>query len=90
MADFTALNAKVSKISDLAQSFKTMTDALKAQRDAALAELQTLKDADALDQSAFDAAESKLAEVTAALEAVTAVAAGTPVDPGGSTGGITG
>lgn len=87
MADFTALNAKVSKMSDLAASFKTMTDGLKAERDAARDELAAVKAADQVDQDAVNAAEAKLAEVTAALEAITAVATGTPV--GGSVGGNT-
>ena len=87
MADFSALNDKVSKMTDLAASFKTMTDGLKAQRDAAQAEVDALKAADSTDQASVDAATAKLSEVNAALEAVTAVAAGTPV--AGSTGGIT-
>lgn len=83
MADFTALNAKVSKMTDLVGSIKAMNDGLKAERDAAVAELEAVKAADSVDQAAVDAAEAKLAEVTAVLEALTAVVNNT----GGSIGG---
>lgn len=81
MAEFTKLNAEVSKNTDLIGSIKTMADGLKAERDALKAELDALKAADALDQSAVDAAEAKLAAANAALEAITAVATGTPAEP---------
>ena len=93
MADFSRLNEKVSKMTSIAESIKAMNDGLKTERDAAVAELAAVKAADQVDQAAVDAAEAKLAEVTAALEAITAVASGTPVvlppDTGGSTGGNT-
>ena len=81
MAEFSKLNAEVSKNTDLIGSIKTMADGLKAERDAVKAELDALKAADALDQGAVDAAEEKLAAANAALEALTAVATGTPAEP---------
>lgn len=89
MADYSKLNSTVSKIHDVAQSIKASTDGYKAERDAALAEVERLKAADAVDQAAVDAAEAKVAEITAVLEAITAVAANTPAETGGSMGGVT-
>lgn len=87
MAEFSRLNAKVTKIGDLAEAIKVMHDGVKAERDAAVAELAALKAADAIDQSAVDTAEANLAIAEAKLEALTAVIANTPSDTGGSTAG---
>lgn len=91
MADFSALNARVSKLTDIGASFKTMNDGLKAERDAARAELEKVKSDDAADQAAVDAAEAELAKVTAVLEALSAVASNTDIAPApvgvGSMGG---
>lgn len=85
MADFSRLNANVTKLTDIAVSLKTMSDGLRAERDALKVELDTLKAADQLDQDAVDAAEASLATANATLAALTAVAVNTPV--GGSVAG---
>lgn len=77
MADFTALNARVAKLTSVTESIKTMNDGLKAERDALKAELETLKAADQLDQGAVDAAEAELATVNTVLDAIAAVASNT-------------
>ena len=90
MADFTSLNAKVSKLTSIAESEKAMNDGLKAERDVLAAKVTELMAADVADQVALDAANASLATVNATLEALTAVASNTPVDTGGSTGGVVG
>lgn len=94
MADFTKLNAKVAGIKDIATSLNTMFTGVVAERDNLKKELAELKAADAVDQEAVDAAEAAVADAQHTIEALQAVAAGTPIvlppDPGGSTAGITG
>lgn len=79
MADFTRLNAKVSGINDIATAVKTMYDGVKTERDAFKVELDALKAADAVDQDAVDTAEANLANAQSTLDAIVAIAAGTPV-----------
>jgi len=85
MADFTALNARVAKLTSVTESIKTMNDGLKVERDALKSEIESLKAADQIDQGAVDAAEASLATTNAVLDAIAAVASNT----GGSTGGVT-
>lgn len=93
MQDLSRINDKVSKIKDVAESLKTMHSDLIAERDALKAERDALLAADAGDQTEIDALEVRLADVQSTLDALKAVAAGTPVvlppDTGGgqSTGG---
>ena len=83
MADFTSLNAKVSKLASIAESVKAMNDGLKAERDALTAKVTELMAADVADQVALDAANANLAAVNATLEALTAVVDNTGVSTGG-------
>lgn len=79
MAQFTGLNARIAKISDLSSSVKAAYDGAIAERDAAKAKVAELEAADATDQAAVDTAEANLAAAEAALETLKAIAAGTPV-----------
>lgn len=97
MQDLSRIYAKAAKITDVANALKTLSgdliterDALKKERDDLKAQLAT---GDATDQAEIDALEVKLADVESTLEALKAVAAGTPVvlppDTGASTAGAT-
>ena len=79
MDDFTALNAAVAKQTDLIASVKTMMEGLRAQQ----AQLQADLDAAIAagdDQEAIDAAQAAVDANNAILEAITAVATGTPAE----------
>ena len=95
MQDLSRIYAKAAKITDVANALKTLTgdllterDALKKERDDLKAQLAT---GDAVDQAEIDKLETQLADVESTLEALRAVAAGTPVvlppDTGGSVSG---
>lgn len=93
MQDLSRINSKVSAIKDVAESLKTMHSDLIAERDALKAERDALKAGDSADQAEIDAMETRLADVQSTLDALKAIAAGTPVvlptDTGASTGGAT-
>ena len=84
MADLAKLNERVSKLTTVTESIKTMNDGLMIERDALKAEIAALKAADQVDQTAIDEAEGKLATVNTVLDAIVAVASNT----GGSMAGV--
>lgn len=83
MINYEKINKTVSGIKDVTVSIKTYFETLIPERDALKKERDELKALaatdDAFDQEKLDAVEAQLADVQNTLNALSAIAAGTPV-----------